>query len=114
MSNGSKWAGDEEDNIAELVDALGKYALDFDRFPGNFRSVDPCHWAYNPRYPATGEPQYIDGARMYQCDGVVRFFGNFLEVSHVFHIDTNHRPTIDALVAAIDANRIQFGQAVIQ
>jgi hypothetical protein len=45
---------------------------------------------------------------MYACDGVVRFGGNFLRLSHGFSIDTNHQPTIDALISAIDANRKQF------
>jgi hypothetical protein len=107
MSNGSRWAGEDEGDIAELLEVLRTSKLDRKRF-GRFYSENPCHGAPNPKYtpwnPDCGEEPYIDGPRMYSCDGVVRFFGNFEDVSHVFHIDTNHKPTIDALIAAIDAN----------
>jgi len=109
MSNGSKWAGEEPDDVAELLQVLGNHALEFERFHHSFYSANPCHWAHNENYtPENGQPRYIDGARMYQCDGVFRFFGNFLEVSHVFHIDTNHKPTINALVSAIEQNRERY------
>jgi hypothetical protein len=51
-----------------------------------------------------GQPKYIDGPRIYAADGVVRFFGNFKDLSHVFTIDTNHQPTIERLKEAIGAN----------
>jgi hypothetical protein len=110
MSNGSKWAGEEADDIAELLAALATHRLDDERFDSSFYSVNPCQGERNPAYCAFEKSgptnqAYIDGARMYECEGVYRFFGNFLGVSHVFHIDTNHKPTIDALIAAIEANK---------
>jgi hypothetical protein len=113
QSNGSKWAGDEEDDIPELLDVLSKYALNFDMFDGEFYSADPCHGVSNPKYCMwegrdQKEPAYIDGPRMYQCDGVYRFHGNFLELSHVFSIDTNDKETIASLVQAIDANKARW------
>lgn len=107
MSNGSKWAGEEEDDIATLLDVLTKYRLDYERFDNEFYSVNPCHGVLNPNYIAweKTEPHYIDGPRMYECDDVYRFFGNFLNLSHVFNIDTNDRETIDSLVKAIEANK---------
>lgn len=105
MSCGSRWAGEEAGDIAELLNVLGKYRLDTKRF-GHFYSLDPCSWAYNSKWtPGCGEPHYVDGERMYACDGVYRFFGNFEELSHVFNIDTNDPETIAALIAAIEANK---------
>lgn len=109
MSNGSKWAGEEEDDVETLLNVLATYRLDYERFSnsGPFYSADPCTWAHNPEWNwENNVPKYIDGPRLYACDGVVRFFGNFLAVSHVFNIDTNDKPTIDALIAAIDANAL--------
>lgn len=111
QSNGSRWAGEEEGDIAELLDTLAKYRLDYDRFGLSFYTVNPCAGVSNPD-ALSWEPDsptnrhWIDGPRLYSCDGGVHFFGNFLEVSHVFSITTNHQPTIDALVAAIEANRL--------
>jgi hypothetical protein len=102
QSNGSWWAGEEEADIPELLDVLGKYRLDSEMFKGKFITINPCYFAYGD--PSKGEPEYIDGPRMYAAD-VQTFFGNFEAVSHVFHITTNHQPTIDALTAAIEANK---------
>lgn len=105
QSNGSRWAGEEEGDITELLDVLGKYTLDHERF-GAFYDVDVCRGVENPdwHYGSSAE-RWINGDRLYASDGVYRFFGNFAELSHVFTIDTNHKPTIDALVAAIEANK---------
>jgi hypothetical protein len=110
QSNGSRWAGEEEGDIAELLETLGKYRLDYERFPGKFYSVDPCAGVRNPdaqpwEPDSADNRHWIDGPRLYEADGVYGFFGNFLEVSHVFNIDTNHKPTIDALISAIGANK---------
>lgn len=107
QSNGSRWAGEEEGDIPELLETLAKYRLDSDRFE-HFYSENPCYAELNPHAirwePWTKEnPHYIDGRRMYEVD-TVHFFGNFECVSHVFRITTNHKPTIAALIAAIDAN----------
>lgn len=105
MGNGSKWAGQEEDDIDTLLDVLSKYQLDYNRF-GDFYTVDPCTGVRNPDWTySSDQPQWIDGPRLYSCDGVVRFFGNFLKLSHGFSIDTNDKPTIDTLIAAIENNK---------
>lgn len=98
MSNGSHWAGDEEDDIAQLAETLQTETLD-PSF-GSFYSPDVCAGVEDPQHPG----QFIDGDRLYHADGVFRFFGNFLTVSHVFNIDTNHKPTIELLKRLIDAN----------
>lgn len=102
MGNGSKWAGEEEDDIDKLLEVLAKYRLD-DRLGPEFYTVNVCRGVRNP--DANGTRQWIDGPRLYECEGVYRFCGNFLEISHGFSIDTNHMPTIDALVTALEANR---------
>lgn len=107
MGNGSKWAGEEEDDVSVLLDMLAKETLDprFEYREPYFWTVDPCGAVYNPDWTYdNGLERYIDGPRLYECNGVVRFFGNFLTYSHGFNIDTNHQPTIDALIAAIEAN----------
>lgn len=82
-SNGSKWAGDEQDSIETLLEVLaGPYVLD------RIFECDDDH-AFIDRDDETG---------------MVRFFGNFLELSHVFSIDTDEPATIAKLTAAIDAN----------
>ena len=101
-SNGSRWMGDEEGDISELLGVLAKHELDSRMFKHGFITVDPCEGVQDPHVPG----KWIDGPRLYECDGVYNFFGNFVGVSHVFDIDTNHKPTIDALVAAIEANKI--------
>lgn len=103
--NGSHWAGEEPDDVTKLLEVLAEYQLQPDY---SECSVDPCRWQHNPRFvrfETTTEPQYIDGPRMYRVDGVWRFSGNFAELSHAFCIDTNHRPTIEALRAAFTANK---------
>lgn len=104
MGNGSRWAGSEEGDISELLDMLAKHTLDVERFK-DFWSVDPCSAMDNPDWHFGSElPRWIDGERLYAHDGVYRFFGNFLDYSHGFSIDTNDRPTIDALTNAIRLN----------
>jgi hypothetical protein len=107
MSNGSRWAGEEAGDIDELLDVLGTHKLDRERFDNGFYTVDPCEGVYNPDFKYNSDlPQWVDGPRMYSCDGVVRFFGNFENLSHVFNIDTNHQPTINALMKAIENNSL--------
>jgi len=80
LSNGSKWLGDDPDGIDVLLDRLGKYALDpmFEEF-GNFIRLDP-------------------GAR-------TTFWGNFVELSAVFRIESDDPDVVQALTAAIRANQ---------
>ena len=107
QSCGSRWLGQEERDIAELLEVLANYRLRQEGFGGSYYTVNPCTWAHNPMWQWDSPPEvnkYVDGPRLYSCDGVVRFFGNFEKLSHVFNIDTNHKPTIDALIAAIENN----------
>jgi hypothetical protein len=111
MGNGSKWAGQEEDDVSELLRMLAAHPLDptFEEY-GNFIAVDPCQGVRNPKHcgwggDTDGEPQWIDGPRLYACDGVHSYFGNFYTYSHGFNIDTNDPETIAQLNAAIRANQ---------
>jgi len=107
MNNGSHFAGQEEDDIADLVRMFTTHPLDatYEEY-GGFETVDPCEGVDNPdRQFGSSVPRWIDGPRFYACDGVVRFGGNFLTYSHGFSIDTNHAPTIAAIRDAIAENR---------
>ncbi len=90
-SNGSKWYGQEPDGIPELLKALKKYTLDpsFEKY-GNF--VD-----HNPKY--------IGKKTQEKLNGCTRFFGNFIDRSHVFSIDTDDETIINELEAAIQQNK---------
>jgi len=79
-SCGSKWAGEKPDSIQALLKALNEYALDrtFEAF-GNF--VEPLE------------------------SGAISFFGNFQELSHVFHITTTDSRLAAKLTDAIRANQ---------
>jgi len=81
VSNGSKWAGEEPDTVADLLDVLKREPLDptFERY-GNFRLASA-----------------LPGGR--------RFWGNFFRVSHVFDIDTNDPETVRAIHCAIIRNK---------
>lgn len=95
ISNGSKWIGEEADNIDELLKTLAENPL------------DPRFKTFITKHPCIGVPGkrggYVDGPRMYTAN-VTRFFGNFYTVSHVFQIDTNDHETIAALTKAIRTN----------
>ena len=106
--NGSPWKQGERDHVAELIDMMGKYRLDSERFGPEFHSVNPRYGIVNPAWTwgsGPDVPHYIDGDRMYAADGVVRFSGNFEAYSWSFCIETNHQPTIDAILKAIELNR---------
>lgn len=79
-SNGSKWAGQAPDPVSVLIEVLAREPLDrtFEKY-GNF--------AIN------------------EGNGIVRFFGNFLTVSHVFNIRTDDPELVATLIAAIKANK---------
>jgi hypothetical protein len=80
QSNGSQWAGEKTNSIQQLLKVLDEYALDrtFEAF-GNF--VEPLE------------------------TGAISFFGNFQEISHVFHIITTDAELIARLTNAIRANQ---------
>src|SRR5882672_8475198 len=42
QGNGSKWAGDVEDDVDKLLEVLAKYRLDYDRFGLEFYDINPC------------------------------------------------------------------------
>jgi hypothetical protein len=88
-SNGSKWAGQEPDTVEQLLGVLDREVLDR-RFHGMF---------------ITREPKLVNGGRL--TPGTVRFFGNFLTVSHVFRIDTDDADIIAKLTRAIRRNQRQ-------
>lgn len=102
MANGSKWAGDEEDNLDMLLLMLSNHRLDMER---TAITVNPCVGVSNPEWTwENRKPRWIDGPRMYACEGVVRFGGNFERYSHGFSIDTNDPDTIATLTRAIELN----------
>ena len=87
-SNGSKWAGEAPDSIEKLLDVLGSNVLNrlFENGKGHpFISVCKARekWA---------------------LPGVIRFHGNFLNLSHVFSIDTDESALAGKLTEAIYAN----------
>lgn len=84
-SNGSKWAGDSPDPIESLFDRLANHPLDARMYR------DGVFWTENEL------PHWTNG--------VVRFHGNFLELSAVFSIDTDELDLIERLKAAIKANQ---------
>lgn len=79
-SNGSKWCGEAPDTIEDLFHTLQTETLHpmFERF-GNFVEEAPS--------------------------GLVRFWGNFATVSHVFQIDTDEPVLICGLTLAIRGNQ---------
>jgi hypothetical protein len=107
-SNGSKWAGENPDDIEKLLECLHEHTLDpdFEKY-GNFITANPCRAAHNPKWTGfdNKEPQWIDGDRLFETEGVVQFWGNFFDVSHCFCIYTNDKDTIYLLTDAIRHNQ---------
>jgi hypothetical protein len=97
VSNGSHWAGEDVSSMDELFDALNDYALDrrFEEF-GNFV-----------------EPYEHDDAHIYVHYGfgksrnVFHFFGNFLNLSHVFSIFSDDSALVNRLSEAINKNKLR-------
>jgi len=108
QSNGSRWAGGEPDTIETLLELLSREPLrpDFEKF-GNFITHPVCRGVKNPAWTwGSDAPEWINGPLIYpENPGAVRFWGNFLNVSHVFSIDTDEPEIIDRLTAAIRANQ---------
>lgn len=100
-ANGSKWAGDEPDEIEVLLKRLASEPLDptFEAY-GNFITKNPQGCVY------VGRGQYFETGRLYpEHPGTCSFFGNFLNVSAVFDIHTNDEALIAKLEQAIRANQ---------
>lgn len=91
LSNGHRQSDNTEAAIAILLDVLSDYPLNrtFEMF-GGFVERD----ARNLR----GE--WLEG-----LENAVSFFGNFLNLSHVFRIVSNDPVVVDRLAQAIAANR---------
>ena len=81
ISNGSKWAGQQPDDLQTLIDVLSSNPLD-------------------PTFEEYGNFIHPDGGAL-----GTRFFGNFAHLSHVFQIDTDEPELIQRLTAAIRANQ---------
>jgi len=86
---GSKWLGEAPDSIDQLLETLENYALDrvFEGY-GNFIIGPPLELGSGETLP-----------------GIVRFWGNFFELSYVFSIDTDEPETIKRLTKAIRDNQ---------
>lgn len=100
-SNGSRCAGEAPDTVEQLIELLSREPLDpsFERF-GNFILTELRHCIF------LGRDQYIEKDLMYpESPGMVRFWGNFHELSHVFQIDTDEPEMIERLTNAIRANQ---------
>lgn len=96
-SNGSRWYGQEPATVEELIEVLGQEPLDrtFERFGGFISDISTVE--------AWGRPVVPEQFRTEPH--TIRFFGNFLKLSHVFNIDTNDPDVIDRLTKAIQANQ---------
>jgi len=107
ISNGSKWAGETPDSVADLLLVLAAHPLDrkFEEF-GNFVNAAPLTSASPAGYDKNGKMTYHQGPLIYpDHPETARFFGNFAHLSHVFTIDTDEPEFISVLTAAIRANQ---------
>ena len=93
VSNGSKWLGEDPDDIDTLLGVLTEHTLDHHNIV-----LNPCEGVN------VGRGVIVDGPRLFDVDGVVSFSGNFTGVSHVFDIITNDPHTIDILTQSINRN----------
>lgn len=95
LSNGSKWAGQNPDDIQTLLDVLETDVL------------DPTFEQYHCYRPSPYSPLVRTGRNEEMFDpwlGASTFFGNFLTVSHVFNIITKDPGVVEALSEAIRKN----------
>jgi hypothetical protein len=90
-SNGSKWIGQQPDSIEQLIDVLGKHTLD--------RTFE-AYGDFTQRGARNGRGEPVDGINQAVC-----FFGNFIDLSHVFRITTDEQDVIERLSAAIADNK---------
>ena len=94
-SNGSKWFGEKPDSIEKLLEVLSEKTLAWHIIEKDPKKV------INPAkgiLMATDQP-------MYPNQNVTCFFGNFIDLSHVFNIDTNDEDVVKKLTAAIKKNK---------
>ena len=106
QSNGSRGASSAPASIDELVQVLEKSPLDanFEQY-GNF--IMPAQNSeYSGRKNSEGNPEVINTGPMFpEAPDALVFWGNFLEVSHVFNIATDEENVIERLTTAIRANQ---------
>ena len=102
VSNGSKWAGEEPDDLDDLLLMLGSHPLREER--GDHGEVDPCEGIRNDDRKTPNAPRWVNGPRLFAVDGVRHYSGNFEDISHVFSLYTNDRDTIATLDAALAKN----------
>ena len=96
--------GGMESQINKLIQMFSDYRLDGER---SFITVNPCRAATNPKWDFTVGPEvphWIDGERLYTCDGVTSFDGNFEDYSHGFSITTNSPDLIKKLTDAFNGS----------
>ena len=104
ISNGSG----RTEPLQALLDRLASHTLDpdFEAY-GNF--ITRCIASRSAGYDHSVSPPrllYVDTGPIYpEAPDAVRFWGNFLDVSAVFCVDTNDPATMGALTAAIRANQ---------
>ncbi len=104
ISNGSGYVAP----LAVLFERLAVHTLDPSfELHGNF--VGPCHGAAPAGYDHSAQPprlQWLDTGPLYpEHPQALQFWGNFLDVSHVFCVHTDDPETVKALSAAIRANQ---------
>ena len=87
ISNGSKWAGEEPDTIAELLERLATCTL------------DPRFEAYGDFAHEEDDADFLE--RFPEYVGTWHLFGNFYDYSHVFNI----RGQLDELAHVVEAIR---------
>lgn len=95
LSNGSKWAGQNPDDIQTLLDVLETEVL------------DPMFEQYHCYRPYPFEPILREGRNetvFRPWMGASTFSGNFLTVSHVFNIISKDPGVVEALTKAIQKN----------
>jgi hypothetical protein len=90
-SNGSKWYGQEPGTLDELREALRNHTLD-PFFEKNFINRNP-YWQ---------DPELNE-----QNKGCTVIAGNFLTLSHVFHIVTDEEEIIGEFEALINENKLR-------
>lgn len=88
MSNGSKWAGQEQDTVEQLIEVLKTNDLDLRRF-GAFGSIS---FEENNGYSDRDFEEHN-----------IRVHGNFAKLSHVFNITGTYKK-LQPLINAIESN----------
>lgn len=113
-SNGSRWGSSPPATLDELLEVMAREPL-CPSFLGLMDGPDDTPYegaariaVRNPdrsRAESSDVPAWIDGDPIHPgYPDARRFFGNFVEVSHAFCVDTDEPEVIERLRAAIAAN----------